>query len=331
LKTIKVLLVEDDPTTAAQVQKTLALDARFELHSVVDNVDRAVETTTVHHPLLVLINGNLPRSLAAIRVISAQHATVTIVLSDRPNIHEEAALRQGAVGVCKLPEGNLAGQKQFCSYLYSMSSVRVIRRKIAGRRTPLFKVLGIVASTGGPQALKTIFKNLDSKFPLPILLVQHITAEFSVDFVDWLSTTSSLKFETATAGTLTVPGTVYVAPPGAHLSWKSSKLFLTAGEPECWQLPSGNVLLRSLAENAGSDAIGVVLTGLGEDGALGLLKLRQAGGHTIAQDEASSAVYGMPKAACALGAALEQLPLNCMGSRLKGLAAFGNRPVSWPS
>lgn len=316
---IKVLLIENQAHLALQVQQALCNDSRFELIGVADTIDLGVARSISSQSSVVLVNANLPRGLAAVRLLSSQHGTASIVLSDHPSIHEASALRQGAVSVCRYPDFDASSQRHFCNHVSGMSSVRVIRRRLSSVQSTTFKVVGIVASTGGPQALKQIFSKLDRQFSVPILLIQHITAEFSDSFVEWLAQTSGHRFEIATHGTVALPGTIYVAPPGTHLSWSASRLSLIKGQPECWQLPSGSVMLRSLAQNAGPAAIGLVLTGLGEDGASGLLELRQAGGYTIVQDETSSAVYGMPRAAKNLGAASEELPLDSIANRLMEL------------
>lgn len=149
--------------------------------------------------------------------------------------------------------------------------------------------------------------------PAPVLVVQHITADFVCSFVDWLGGVVPQPVSLAEAGAAPRAGTVYVAPGGVHLALRGSKLAHESGPPVCNQRPSGDVLLGSVAESLGRRALGVILTGMGADGARGLLALHRAGAWTIAQDGPSSTVDGMPRAARELGAARQVLPLEAIG------------------
>ena len=179
-------------------------------------------------------------------------------------------------------------------------------------------VVGIAASTGGPPALAVMLSGLPAAYPIPILVVQHMSAGFTGGFTRWLDGEIALPVRMALAGDRPSPG-VWVAPEGAHLVLTQAGRFAldttTVGGPH---RPSGDMLLRSLAAHPGRDAVAVVLTGMGRDGASGLRDVQQAGGLTIAQDEASSAVYGMPRAAAECGAELV-LPLTEISARLLAL------------
>jgi two-component system chemotaxis response regulator CheB len=183
-----------------------------------------------------------------------------------------------------------------------------------------FQMVGIVASTGGPKALQTVLGGLPGDFPLPIVLVQHITAGFHHGFVHWLDQVCRLSVISAEQGCLVEPGRVYVAPPDRHLSVEGIRLHLRDGDMVSTQKPSGTVLLESMARSLKDRALGVVLTGMGDDGAAGLCAVRRAGGYTIAEDESTAVVYGMPAAAAQMGAVCEQLPLDEIGPRLSVLA-----------
>jgi two-component system, chemotaxis family, protein-glutamate methylesterase/glutaminase len=154
--------------------------------------------------------------------------------------------------------------------------------------------------------------------PAPILLVQHIHPEFVESFASWLAQTTEVPTEVAAAGATPEPGRAYVAPAGAHLRLTASGSLALDTEPELLSRPSGDELLRSLAEHAGTDAIAAVLTGMGDDGARGLLAVREAGGSTFAQDAATAVVDGMPRAARDLGAAGQVLALEQLAA---GIAA----------
>jgi two-component system chemotaxis response regulator CheB len=180
-------------------------------------------------------------------------------------------------------------------------------------------MIGIVASTGGPKALQAIFSSLPPSFPVPIVLVQHITPGFHHGFVQWLNDISRLSVVTAEHGQLVESGNVYVAPPDFHLLVNGRQLVLRQDEPISAHQPSGTVLLESMASSLGRNAAGVVLTGMGDDGVDGLLSIRRAGGFTISEDESTAVVYGMPGLAARLGASCEQLPLDEIGPRLLNL------------
>jgi two-component system chemotaxis response regulator CheB len=182
---------------------------------------------------------------------------------------------------------------------------RSITRNTSGLFKRSDKVMAIGASTGGTEALKKVLLNLPPNIP-PILIVQHIPAVFSTAFAKSLNQTCPFEVKEATNGDLVIPGRVLLAPGGKHMEVYRDKnvlkVFVKEGEPVNRHCPSVDVLFDSAARVLGSDALGIILTGMGNDGANGLLKMKKAGAITIAQDEASSVVFGMPKAAINIGA-----------------------------
>jgi two-component system chemotaxis response regulator CheB len=171
------------------------------------------------------------------------------------------------------------------------------------------RVVGIGASTGGPPALVAMLGRLPAGFRLPILVVQHISPGFVDGLAGWLTQKLSVAVGVAEEGQLARPG-VWLAPDGAHLTLDSSMRFGFDRETEGVHRPSVDVMLSSLARSFGNEAVGVVLTGMGTDGAEGAAAIRQAGGLVIAQDEASSVVYGMPRAVAESGADLSLSPVE---------------------
>ena len=170
-------------------------------------------------------------------------------------------------------------------------------------------VVAVGSSTGGPHALEALLMPLPADFPAPILCVQHISAGFSQGLIEWLNARCALRVTRAAAGHKPQAGSVYFAPEDAHLVLDASGRMAFSPAPlEDGHRPSATMLLRSVAGRCGASAAGVVLTGMGCDGAQGLLELSQAGGLTFAQDEASCVVYGMPAQAVKLGAARYILP-----------------------
>jgi two-component system chemotaxis response regulator CheB len=181
-----------------------------------------------------------------------------------------------------------------------------------------FSVVAIGASTGGPGAVVDVLRALPRDFAPPILIVQHISAPFAATFVDWLGGQIGRRAVAATDGDPVVAGRVIVAVPGRHVVVRRGRLRLTDDPERHSCRPSVDALLESVALEYGDLAAGCVLTGMGRDGAAGLLALRRAGGLTFAQDEATSVVYGMPREAIALGAAQAVLPPTEIGRRLAG-------------
>jgi chemotaxis response regulator CheB len=172
-------------------------------------------------------------------------------------------------------------------------------------------LVAIGASTGGPQALETILSSWPQDFPAAVVVVQHIAAEFAASLAQWLQAKSKLTVRTAGHGDLPRPGTVLVAATDDHLAMNGQRRLVYRVDPaESPYRPSVDVLFSSLAEHWTTPSVAVLLTGIGRDGAAGLLRLRQCGWHTLAQDESTSLVYGMPRAAAELGAARRVLPLE---------------------
>jgi two-component system chemotaxis response regulator CheB len=192
------------------------------------------------------------------------------------------------------------------------------------QKSGTYQMLGIACSTGGPAALVQLLGGLGMDFPLPILLVQHMAASFLMEFATWLESVCPFSVVVVQGGEIPAPQTVYLAPVDQHLRLADGRLHLDSTEPVCAQRPSGTVLLQSMARGLGVNALGVLLTGMGEDGAAGLYEIRRAGGYTIAQDESTCAIYGMPAAAVAMGAVCESLPLHAIAPRVLDLTSARN-------
>ncbi len=234
----------------------------------------------------------------------------------------------------------------------TMSGVPVIHhwgRKVSGSREPemaskkgedvtspgqealnarQFDIVGIAASTGGPNAVASILELLPLDFPLPILIVQHISAGFAPGLVQWMSTRTRLRVELAAHGDLLQPGVVLMAPDDYHLQVNERGVVeLSKAEPYKTLRPSANFLFDSLARVFGPHALGVMLTGMGDDGANGFEALHKTGGFTIAQDEESSVVYGMPREAVVRNAVDRVMPLGKMGPFLNQVVRMGRTAV----
>jgi two-component system, chemotaxis family, protein-glutamate methylesterase/glutaminase len=248
------------------------------------------------------------------------------------------AIQAGALDVVEKPAGLSHAdfatiRERLLTTIKLMAEVKVVRRhrprnRPAGAKPALAAVRGgkppailaIGASTGGPIALNTLLKALPSDFPLPIVVVQHMAAGFTHGLVEWLQLESRLPLKIAQHEQRIVQGEVYFAPDGCHLELCSRTTFgLSQAPPVSFVRPSVTVLFESVARTYGAEAIGVLLTGMGEDGATGLKVIHDHGGVTLAQDEASCVVYGMPAVAVRLGAAGAVLPLDRIAPTLRDL------------
>jgi two-component system chemotaxis response regulator CheB len=289
----------------------------------------------------------LMSGVAVTEYVMAYCPTPILVVSasmNRGELHKTLdALAAGAVDVLDKPMGidtDDAWEQRFVSAVKIVSQVRVITH-IRARLGPIGRtpagpatfetcdgatrtsVIAIGGSTGGPAAMMEILRGLPAGFPIPILLVIHISEPFGAAFAEWLDGLSKLRVRCAQDGeplpSLGQSGVV-MAPPGFHLVVERGRLRLTSGPERNSCRPSIDVLFESLAKDRGGVTTACLLTGMGRDGAAGLLALRHAGALTFAQDEASSVVFGMPKEAIQMGAAARVLAL---GDIAPALAALG--------
>jgi two-component system chemotaxis response regulator CheB len=189
--------------------------------------------------------------------------------------------------------------------------------------------VAIGASTGGPGAIVEILRSLPPEFQLPVLLVLHINEPFGAAFADWLDGQTDRRVAYPTDGdtVASAMGRVVMAPGDRHLVVRGGRLRLTLDPERHSCRPSVDVLFESVAAEYGASAAACLLTGMGRDGAAGLLDIRKAGGLTIAQDEATSVIYGMPREAVVLGAAMHVLPLGKIGSALGALGVGSSRRI----
>ena len=351
------MIVEDSRVVRELLQHLIDHDARLEVVAAVGSAEEALRLLERVSPDVISMDIRLPgmNGFEATQQIMERKPTPIVVVSASVEAEDLKismnALRAGALAVVEKPAGvshqdyqQLA--ERLCNQLAAMSQVKVIRQRIdrglrfgPPRATPAaastfsrrsgppgpFRVLGVVASTGGPNALTTLLGGLPADFPLPMVLVQHITNCFLEGFVSWLADVTPFRVKLARDGEALGPGTIYLAPADRHLLVAGGRVRLDRGEPVCLQRPSGTILFRSLA-SLGPAALGVLLTGMGEDGAEGLRELRCAGGYTIAEDESTCVVYGMPAAAVRLGAVCEALPLSEIAPRLLELVGRKEAP-----
>lgn len=331
---IKVLVVEDSATVRAQLAEIVEDDPELELVGVAENGKDGIELCRRHRPDVISMDMVMPvmSGLAATEYIMAHFPTPILVVSSSDNRGElyqtYDALAAGAVDVLEKPTGREpegVWERQYYATLKLVSRIRVIthpRGKLPSqpqasenKAAQRYSLAAIGASTGGPGAILDVLNGLPDSFTLPILFVLHISEPFGSAFADWLDGQTARRVSFAKEGDLVsaFAGKVVMAPPGQHLGVRDGRLRLSL-EPERHSCrPSVDVLFESVARDYGASACAVLLTGMGRDGAAGLLKVRQAGGLTVAQDEASSIIYGMPREAALLGAASQVLPLSEIG------------------
>ncbi len=342
---VRVMIVEDSAVVRQLLAHIIARDPRLALAASVASAEEALSALPRVRPDVISMDIRLPGmdGLAATRRIMAECPTPIVVIADA--VEDETlrismnALRMGALTVVEKPVGTTSAGYEaladhICTQLFIMSEVPVIRRRElavrpspeppeseapSGLRRP--SVIGIAASTGGPQALARLLGALPATFPVPILLVQHMGAPFLEGFASWLDGLVPLKVALANDGEAPQPGHVHVAPGGRHLMLGPDRLLRLGTQPPVdGQRPAATELFRSMAESCGGSGLGVLLTGMGEDGARGLVALRRQGGMTITEDESTAVVYGMPAAAVRLGGSSLSLPLHLIAPRLLRLA-----------
>jgi two-component system, chemotaxis family, protein-glutamate methylesterase/glutaminase len=342
MKKIRVMIVEDSPAVSALLEYSIGRDPRLEVCATAPSAEEALGMLERISPDVIAMDIRLPGMdglEATRRIMSRKPVPIVVVASSiesgKWNTIPMEALRAGALTVLEKPSGTSHAEyealaERLCTQLVIMSQVKLVRRNghseayaINGRnsrwcrRAPgAFQMLGIVCSTGGPGALVQLLGALGPAFPLPILLVQHMTGSFLEGFASWLEDVSPFPVAIVKDGGAAIPGVVHMAPADRHLRLVGGRLRLDAGDPISFQRPSGTALFQSMARNLGADALGVLLTGMGDDGASGLLDIRRSGGYTIAEDESTAAVYGMPAAAVLLGAVCESLPLPAIAPRV---------------
>ena len=327
----RAVLVEDSPTQLAHLARVLGRGG-VDVVAEATTAPEAVAAVERHSPDVAVMDLDIPGGggQLAIEQIMAAHPVPILVLSatfdERTAAPAVAALAAGAVEAVPKPrEWTESAEAELARRVRLVSGVHVIRRRrredpppavpAPGPEDARGPVVGIVASTGGPNALAALLTALRPA-PPPVLVVQHIHASFVEAFSDWLGRTVGLSTRLAEDGLPLSGGCVLVAPAGRHLVLDADRRVRLRERPDTLHRPSGDLMLASLAEHAGRSAVGVVLTGMGSDGARGLLAVREAGGSTYAQDEASSTVFGMPRAAQLAGAADRLLTPEQIGARI---------------
>ncbi|POA58618.1 MULTISPECIES: chemotaxis response regulator protein-glutamate methylesterase [unclassified Pseudomonas] len=330
---MKIAIVNDMPMAVEALRRALAFDPSHEVVWVATNGAEAVQYCAELTPDLILMDLIMPVMdgvEATRRIMAESPCAIVIVTVDRQqNVHRVfEAMGHGALDVVDTPAVGAGNAQEAAApllrkilnigWLIGQSGSRVrsapqpLRNGVARR-----SLVAIGSSAGGPAALEVLLKGLPKDFPAAIVLVQHVDQVFAAGMAEWLSSASGLPVRLAREGEPPQSGTVLLAGTNHHIRLlKNGTLAYTAEPVNEIYRPSIDVFFESVASYWNGDAVGVLLTGMGRDGAQGLKLMRDQGYLTIAQDQNSSAVYGMPKAAVAIGAAAEIRPLDKIAPRL---------------
>ena len=340
-----VLIVDDSPTLRRYIRAVLTSDPQLKVVGEARNGEEAIRMVARLQPDVVTMDIDMPGMdgyEAIRRIMSENPLPIVILTSTESDIRLGVTYRgveSGALTVFGKPHG-LPGEDpeadELINVVKAMADVKVIRRRWKSQKDPeksgkvkeiyrppvsnRYRILAMGTSTGGPPALRTVLGGLPATFPVPVVVVQHISKGFTTGLARWLNETVALRVKLAEAGETLLPETVYLAPDGVHLQVRDrKKAALLRDNPMDGHRPSVTALFNSVAKEYGAGAVGVLMTGMGRDGANGLYAMKEAGAYTIAQDEASSVVFGMPKEAILLGAARDVLPLQKIDQKIKEL------------
>jgi two-component system chemotaxis response regulator CheB len=354
---IKVLVVDDSATVRKVMTQLLAAAPDVEVIGAVADPLFAIERMKRDWPDVIVLDIEMPRmdGLTFLRRLMAERPTPVVICSSLTDSGTHAsmqALAAGAVAVLTKPRLGVADHLQdhasdVVRAVRAASRAKAARLRPAQGAAPLSAlpaapdasllqdstdcVVAIGTSTGGTQALETILTRLPRTVP-GIVIVQHMPERFTAAFAQRLDTLCQITVREAQHLDRVLPGTALIAPGGRHMQLRRSgaqyQVEVLSGPPVNRHCPSVDVLLRSVARTAGSNALGIILTGMGDDGARGLLQMREAGADTIAQDEATSVVYGMPKEAVKLGAVKRSASLEAIAGLI---VDYGRRHMTRPS
>jgi two-component system response regulator WspF len=336
---MKIAIVEPSAQLVRAVERALAGASHSVLWHTASGREALKRCVSDPPDILLLglrVSDIKPHELTARLVANRTCAVVLLAGPDSEVSSAYDAMGAGAIDVVKTPsfddDGEVVGAEPLRNKIrtaarllghVSSGSLTAVHPGSAAAQPPL---VAIGASTGGPQAILTILSALPKPFPGAIVIVQHVDEEFSAGLASWLADTSGMRVELARIGSVPSAGIALLAGTEEHLVMAAGgSLRYTPTPRELPYRPSVDVLFTSLVQHWQAPGVAVLLTGMGRDGAQGLKKLRQAGWLTIAQDEASSVVYGMPKAAALLGAAARVLPLVDIGPEISSFAARASK------
>ena len=331
---MRIAVVNDMPLAIEALSRVLGQSPEHQLAWVARNGDEAVAHCAQDRPDLILMDIYMPtvNGVEATRAIMAKTPCPILIVTASIESHTSKvfeALGAGALDVVTTPVLGADGRGEGGPAL--LAKIDVLNRLVTGKasrpRTPepespppsttQNRLVAIGASAGGPAALATVLGKLPRDFPAAIVMIQHVDAQFASLMAKWLNDQSAIPVRSAEEGDQPQPGVALIAGTNDHLIFKEPHELGYTSHPRAMSYrPSADVFFESVVKQWKGDVVGVLLTGMGRDGAKGLKALREAGALTIAQDRESCVVYGMPKAAVELGAAVEVLPLDEIAARL---------------
>ena len=342
---IRVLVVDDSPTTVAVLKKMLSSSEDITVVGTAANGADGLRQVEALKPDVICSDYNMPEmnGLEFTRAVMKEYPRPILVVStevaDRSSKTVFELLKAGAIDVFPKPRGGISPEndelrRELVRKIKVLSGIVVFHKyhhperqaagtKPAARPLPApgkdgrYRIVALGSSTGGPQALLSILPRLPADFPIPVVCVQHISTGFLAGLLEWLNEHCALSVGQAPPGQLPARGHIYFPPEGHHLTFANDGTFVNSNDPPYrGNRPSVNVTFASIAGVYAAQAIGILLTGMGDDGAEGMGQLKGLGAPTIAQDEASSTVFGMPRAAIEQGAATEVLGLEKIAARI---------------
>jgi two-component system chemotaxis response regulator CheB len=350
---IKVLVVDDSPVVRDLLKHILTLENEMVVIGEAKDGQEAVEFVERNKPDVITMDINMPRlnGFDATRQIMQKNPVPIVIVTaswDPSDLNKAwQAMEAGAVAAVEKPrysteENYRNNSKNIVDTVRLMSQVKVVRRwpkrkvavtEVSADRTesrlsaPRYEIVAIGASTGGPPVIKELLETLPENFSAPIAIVQHIARNFTAGLVEWLDRSTALKVRVAKNREILEAGTVYVAPDGLQMKVDlSSHIILTDDPPENGLKPSVSYLFRSIAEIFGKKAVGILLTGMGKDGANELRTLKDKGAITIAQDKETSVIHGMPGEAIKIGGATHiAAPDRIVGLLMRLIGAGANK------
>lgn len=342
--TLRAVVVDDSPICRALLREWLEADGDLEVVGDAADGDSAIELVTRLRPDVATVDLRMPgmSGLELIAFLMARAPLPILVLTGEASRYDPSlafeAVRRGALDLMLKPsERDDDAIRSLRARVRWLASVPVVRHldhnKPAEPPPPLVTwprastdpvLVGIAASAGGPSALATVLGSLSPDLPICLAVVQHLPRGFAPSFVSFLQARCSLSVGLAEHGQTPCSASVVLAPDDCHLEIQNGRFALTSGPPVEGHRPSGSVLLRSLAA-LGPAAIGVVLSGIGRDGADGLRAMRERSAITLAQNAETSVVYGMPRAAVEEGAAQQILPVGEIGPAIAAAAQHARR------
>ena len=339
---MKIAIVNDDPLAVEALRRALLSVPMYAVAWVARDGAEAVRRCAAGRPDVILMDLIMPVMdgvEATRRIMAATPCAILVVTADvtRNTSKVFAAMGAGALDVVSTP--TLSSSTRDASATALLAKIRLIgqlgvsyssvtQTVSHGDGAPATALIAIGASAGGPPAVAHVLRDLPATLPAAVVVVQHVDAEFVSSMAEWFDSQCALAVRVATHDLKPAPGSVYLAAGDSHLVVNPNGRLALESEPlDLPYRPSADVLFSSIAKHWRGVAIGVVLSGMGRDGAVGLHELRTSGARTIAQDKATSAVYGMPRAAAELDAATDVEPLSRIGPLICELLEPARRPL----